>query len=124
MLMDGHMENTPLYVLHNEILWIGEIFPNRDEFPPIKHMFNITEERLIYYKVIAAISLFISTILFGIIPYVLACFRKNKKPHILLDSILDVINAFSGGVLMSVGILHILGTFTTLNSSRFQSSDN
>lgn len=66
------------------------------------------DEQLIF-KIVSAIGFLIVPFLIGVIPFVITKIKCKycKDEHLLL--LLDILNAFSGGVLLSVGILHILG---------------
>lgn len=72
------------------------------------------QDNLLGWKIGSGILLLFLTIFFGIIPFLL---RWIKHPRFRSVSflIIDVVNSFSGGVLLAVGLLHVLGIFSKIS---------
>lgn len=61
------------------------------------------------FKLVSATGFLVIPFLIGVIPFIITKIKcKWCKDNTLL-LLLDILNSFSGGVLLSVGILHILG---------------
>lgn len=64
-------------------------------------------DSLLIFKIVTAVCLLIIPFFIALVPFVLSRLKCFDKKKILV--VLDILNAFSGGVLLSVGLLHLLG---------------
>ena len=55
----------------------------------------------VLFKIIGAVLILVIVLIFGILPLKIPDFKTNKK-------LLSISNAFSGGLFIALGIIHIL----------------
>jgi hypothetical protein len=88
-------------ILTNQILFM---LAQSDYFPEKKMLFD----QYLAFKIMSGVILFTGAIIFSLIPLALAALRNKFVKEEFIVQILDIINGFGGGALLSSGFLHLL----------------
>jgi hypothetical protein len=68
-------------------------------------------DQYLAFKIMSGVILFTGAIIFSLIPLALAALRNKFIKEEFIVQILDIINGFGGGALLSSGFLHLLRKF-------------